>query len=141
MCLCGHKALPCPTRGLKRTAVSASPTKTPKHYVKFQSSTLISPGLQLGGWRGANNVTYGSRTGAFEINGFAPEVEHIKLLKMQTGRFLNDRDLNEYRKVCVIGKITAKVLFPEEDPIGKYIKISGVYFQGGRHFSFWFKRR
>lgn len=90
---------------------------------------LISPGLQLGGWRGANNVTYGSRTGAFEINGFAPEVELIKLLKMQTGRFLNDRDLNEYRKVCVIGKITTAVLFGDEDPIGKYIKISGVYFQ------------
>jgi putative ABC transport system permease protein len=35
----------------------------------------------------------------------------------------------EYRKVCVIGKITTKTLFPEEDPIGKYIKINGVYFQ------------
>ena len=90
---------------------------------------LISPGLQLGGWRGANNVTYESRTGAFEINGFAPEVQYIKLLKMQTGRFLNDRDMDEYRKVCVIGKITTDILFPNEEPIGKYIKISGVYFQ------------
>lgn len=90
---------------------------------------LISPGLQLGGWRGANNVTYKNRTGAFEINGFAPDVQYIKLLKMQTGRFLNDRDLNEYRKVCVIGKITTAVLFPDEDPIGKYILVSGVYFQ------------
>lgn len=90
---------------------------------------LISPGLQLGGWRGANNVTYKNRTGAFEINGFAPDVQYIKLLKMQTGRFLNDRDLNEYRKVCVIGKITTAVLFPNEDPIGKYILVSGVYFQ------------
>ncbi|MGB0391912.1 MAG: ABC transporter permease [Salibacteraceae bacterium] len=90
---------------------------------------LISPGLQLGGWRGANNVTYKNRTGAFEINGFAPDVQYIKLLKMQTGRFLNDRDLSEFRKVCVIGKITTSVLFPDEDPIGKYIQISGVYFQ------------
>ncbi len=90
---------------------------------------LLSPGLQLGGWRGANNVTYKSRTGAFEINGFAPEVQHIKLLKMQTGRFLNDRDMAEDRKVCVIGKITEATLFPEEEPIGKYIKINGVYFQ------------
>jgi putative ABC transport system permease protein len=74
-------------------------------------------------------VTYKNKTGAFEVNGFAPAVEFIKLLKMQTGRFLNDRDLNEYRKVCVIGKITTAVLFPEEDPIGKYIQINGVYFQ------------
>jgi len=90
---------------------------------------LISPGLQLGGWRGANNVTYNSRTGAFEINGFAPEVQYIKLLKMQTGRFLNDRDMKEERKICVIGKITTETLFPNENPLGKYIKISGVYFQ------------
>jgi putative ABC transport system permease protein len=90
---------------------------------------LLSPGLQLGGWRGANNVTYKSRTGAFEINGFSPEVQYIKLLKMQTGRFLNDRDMSEDRKVCVIGKITTATLFPGEEPIGKYIKINGVYFQ------------
>jgi putative ABC transport system permease protein len=89
---------------------------------------LISPGLQLGGWRGANNVTYKSRTGAFEINGFSPDVQYIKLLKMQTGRFLNDRDMKEDRKVCVIGKITSATLFPGEDPLGKYIKINGVYF-------------
>lgn len=90
---------------------------------------LLSPGLQLGGWRGSNNVTYKSRTGAFNINGFNTEVEHIKLLKMQTGRFMNDRDMNEYRKICVIGKITKEVLFPDEEPIGNYILISGVYFQ------------
>jgi len=90
---------------------------------------LISPGLQLGGWRGANNVTYRNRTGAFEINGFSPAVQYIKLLKMQTGRFLNDRDMYEDRKVCVIGKITTATLFREEEPLGKYIKINGVYFQ------------
>ena len=90
---------------------------------------LLSPGLQLGGWRGANNVSYKSRTGAFEINGFAPEVRFIKLLKMRDGRFLNDRDMGEERKVCVIGKITQDVLFQDEDPLGKYVKINGVYFQ------------
>jgi len=90
---------------------------------------LLSPGLQLGGWRGANNVSYKTRTGAFEINGFNPEVQFIKLLKMQTGRFLNDRDILENRKVCVIGKITTATLFPDEEPLGKYIKINGVYFQ------------
>lgn len=90
---------------------------------------LMSPGLQLGGWRGANNVSYKNRTGAFEINGFNSEVEFIKLLRIQTGRFMNERDMNEYRKICVIGKITTATLFPDEDPIGKYIKINGVYFQ------------
>ena len=90
---------------------------------------LLSPGLQLGGWRGANNVTYKSRTGAFEVNGFQPSVQYIKLLKMTSGRFINDRDLQEERKICVIGKITKNVLFPNEDPLGKYIKVSGVYFQ------------
>ncbi len=118
-----------PYKGFKKNRWFSLNNEDTKALKEIPGLDLISPGLQLGGWRGANNVTYKNKTGAFEINGYAPDVQFIKLLKMQTGRFLNDRDLNEYRKVCVIGKITTAILFPDEDPIGKYIQISGVYFK------------
>ena len=118
-----------PYKGFKKGRYVSLNNSDTEALRKIPQLDLISPGLQLGGWRGANNVTYKSRTGAFEINGFAPEVRYIKLLNLQTGRFLNERDMSEHRKVCVIGKITQDVLFPDEDPLGKYIKISGVYFQ------------
>lgn len=118
-----------PYKGFKKGRWVRLDNDDTKALREIEALDLLSPGLQLGGWRGANNVTYKTRTGAFEINGFNPEVQFIKLLKMQTGRFLNDRDMLEYRKVCVIGKITTATLFPGEDPLGKYIKINGVYFQ------------
>ncbi len=90
---------------------------------------LISPGLQLGGWRGSNNVRYKDKIGAFEINGYMPAVQKIKLMDVSIGRFINDRDIKEERKICVIGKSTKKALFGKENPIGKYIMAQGVYFQ------------
>tara|TARA_R110002050_G_scaffold41242_1_gene100077 strand:- start:78066 stop:79307 length:1242 start_codon:yes stop_codon:yes gene_type:complete len=118
-----------PYKGFKKGRWVRLDNDDTKALRSIPSLDLLSPGLQLGGWRGANNVSYKSKTGAFEINGFNPEVQFIKLLKMQSGRFLNDRDMLEDRKVCVIGKITLATLFPDEDPLGKYIKINSVYFQ------------
>jgi putative ABC transport system permease protein len=90
----------------------------------------LSPGLQLGGWRGANNVKYGDKVAAFEINGYLPVAKDIKLLNMLSGRFLNDLDVDENRKVCVIGKRVTEVFFDtDENPIGKYIQAQGVYFR------------
>lgn len=91
---------------------------------------ILSPGLQLGGWRGANNVSRKDKIGAFEINGYYPNAKDLKLLQLPLGRFLNDRDMEENRKVCVIGDIVLKLLFePGEDPIGEYIEIQGVFFR------------
>lgn len=91
---------------------------------------LMSPGLQLGGWRGANNVSRGDKIGAFEVNGFYPAAKDVKLLKLPQGRFINDKDMNELRKVCVIGQIVRDQLFePWENPIGEFIKVQGVYFK------------
>jgi putative ABC transport system permease protein len=91
---------------------------------------LLSPGLQLGGWRGANNVKYGDKVAAFEINGYLPVAKDIKLLNIQSGRFLNDLDMEEERKVAVIGKRVLEVFFENgADPIGKYIQAQGVYFK------------
>lgn len=89
----------------------------------------LAPRNQLGGFRGGNNVTRGIKTGAFSVMGDYPEIIQIQLNKITAGRFLNENDLKERRKVCVIGTRVKEVLFNhEEDPIGEYIRVNGVYF-------------
>jgi putative ABC transport system permease protein len=49
---------------------------------------------------------------------------------MTAGRFINWNDTRDYRKVVVIGKNVVSSLFKNrENPMGKYIKIQGVYFE------------
>jgi putative ABC transport system permease protein len=90
---------------------------------------FCSPELQLGGWQGGNNVNYKSKTAAFSIYGAEPDVIKVEAVILKEGRFLNQNDLNEERKVCVIGKEVLKLLFEQEDPMGKYLRINGVYFK------------
>ena len=90
----------------------------------------VSPGLQLGGWRGANNVKRKDKIGAFEINGYLPNVAKIKLLQMKEGRFLNEIDNKEKRKVVVIGERVKEVLYAsDEEVVGSYIQALGINFK------------
>ena len=89
----------------------------------------VAPRLQLGGYRGANNVNYKDKNGGFSVNGDMPEVMHFQSATITEGRFLNEKDIRDERKVCVIGPDVVKTLFGTEDPMGKYIRIQGVYFQ------------
>lgn len=49
---------------------------------------------------------------------------------MAYGRFINEVDIREARKVCVIGKRIYESLFkPGENPCGKYVRVDGIYYQ------------
>lgn len=90
----------------------------------------LAPRLELPNSNGLNNVTRGLKTGTFDVYGDHPEIIHIRLMEVVQGRFLNQLDLERKRKVVVIGDRVLKELFDDgEDPVGKYIEISGVYFQ------------
>ncbi|MFN3528969.1 MAG: ABC transporter permease [Bacteroidia bacterium] len=85
---------------------------------------------QLGGWRGGNNVVRGAVTAAFSVYGDYPLIQKIAPVDITEGRFINEFDIQEKRKVCVIGPRAVETLFEKnETPIGEYIQISGVYFQ------------
>lgn len=91
---------------------------------------IISPRTRLGGYRGANNVTHGVRTGAFTIIGDTPDYIKIESRPFNRGRFINWDDLAENRKVAVIGERVYAELFEKGvNPIGEYIQINGVNFQ------------
>ena len=90
---------------------------------------FISPRNQLGGFGGANNVVRGLKTGAFNVYGDYPEVIKQEPMDITSGRFINYSDINENRKVAIIGEGVQKDMYePGEDVIGSYIKINGVNF-------------
>lgn len=83
------------------------------------------------------NISYWGQMAVYEENkyeaivkGLYPEYEQIEHQEMTYGRFINDVDIREARKVCVIGKRIYEALFPSgEDPCGKYIRVNGIYYQ------------
>ncbi len=90
---------------------------------------FVSPRNRLSGFRGGSNVVRGIRTGAYNIYGDYPEIINQDPMTVTSGRFLNVNDINEKRKVAIIGQGVKKDLYDlEEDPIGTYIKIQGVNF-------------
>jgi len=91
---------------------------------------IVSPMLQLGGHEETNNVVRGLKTAACEIQANYPNTAQINQVLIEKGRFLNDLDIKEKRKICVIGPRVAELLFKKgEEVIGQYIRISGVYFK------------
>ncbi|WP_373073852.1 ABC transporter permease [Zeaxanthinibacter enoshimensis] len=77
------------------------------------------------------NISRGGTTGNYTVYGDFPDFTKISTKKIyDNGRFLNDEDIEQARKVCVIGERTQKELFEKgESPIGGYIRIDKVYFQ------------
>ena len=90
---------------------------------------FVSPRNQLGGFGGANNVVRGLNTGAFNVYGDYPEIIQQEPMDITSGRFVNYSDINEKRKVAIIGTGVESALYEiGEDPLGTYIKINGVNF-------------
>ena len=75
---------------------------------------------------GEFTVTYGSKHSAFDIRGVHPGHQHLEKTIISQGRFLDDADLTEHRKVCVIGRRVVEFLFGKKDPVGEHIKIKGL---------------
>ena len=90
---------------------------------------FVSPRNQLGGFGGSNNVVRGLNTGAYNVYGDYPEIIKQQPMDITSGRFINYGDIDEKRKVAIIGEGVKSELYKySEDPIGTYIKINGVNF-------------
>lgn len=112
----------------------------PGRYVRFRDADIaavartpgvehVAPRLQLGTWRGPQTVSVGAKKAAFTVMGDTPEFAQVEPLIIDRGRFINPRDMNEERKVVVIGREVQKTLFGDTNPIGAYLQIKRVYFQ------------
>lgn len=89
----------------------------------------VSPRNQLGDFNGTNNVVRGTKTSAFTIYGDYPELIKQQPMDIIKGRFVNQQDILERRKVCVIGKgVISELYGKEEEAVGTYVKINGINF-------------
>ena len=85
----------------------------------------VTPLVSLWG----NSVTNGDHLITATIKGVRPDYANIETPKIVYGRYINQMDLNDDKKVCVIGKKVYKTLFPEGgDPCGKTVALDGVYY-------------
>jgi putative ABC transport system permease protein len=112
----------------------------PGRYVKLNNADIaaiartegvehVAPRIQMGTWHAGENANYGAKKANFNVVGDTPELANVEALKITDGRFINQRDMAEERKVCVIGEEVRKTFFGDVDPIGKYIQVRRVYFQ------------
>ncbi len=74
-------------------------------------------------------LTYGKEQLSIGLDGVFPNYPELEAVKLQEGRFINERDMKERRKVIILHEKTAGTLFPKTHPIGKYIKAGGVVYQ------------
>ncbi|MFC6859808.1 ABC transporter permease [Zunongwangia atlantica] len=90
---------------------------------------IVSPRNQLGGFGGANNVVRGLNSGAYNVYGDYPEIIRQQPMDITSGRFINYSDIEQKRKVAIIGEgVKAGLYEIDEEVLGTYIKINGVNF-------------
>ena len=77
-----------------------------------------------------NLLSYKNEYGTFDIFAISPDYKYVESLEMATGRFLNKNDIDDYRKVVVLGRLVYEALFKGgEESVDKYVKVSGVPFK------------
>jgi len=70
------------------------------------------------------------KTGTFGIYGDYPELDKVEKKKLVYGRWINEQDIEEKKKVCVIEEEIYKQLFDKDEyPIGQYIKINDINYK------------
>jgi len=89
-------------------------------------STIV-PSLRL--W--SRTVSAGTNSAIVNINAEFPEVAPIQgfTISQGNGRFINQIDIDQHRKVAVLHPQTVAILFPNQDPLGQHVRIGSVLFQ------------
>lgn len=95
---------------------------------EFQNH-IVKAGATL--YQGNSTLSYNSDYVSCSMMGVHPSYTEIEPYKVAegNGRFINDLDIKEARKVIVIHPKTAKTLFKEDTPIGKFINVNGIAYK------------
>lgn len=78
-------------------------------------------------WRG--QLVYNGEFGNYRVEGAYPDQQFIENQSMVSGRFINNNDVNQLEKVAIIGNQIKQDLFKKINPVGEYVKISGINFK------------
>lgn len=95
--------------------------------LKRQVPELETVSPMLSHWGG--NATHGDKKTECTMKGVMPDYRNVEAPLLFYGRFINDMDIQNNRKVCVIGKRVYKELFPGGgDPCGQHICVDNIYY-------------
>jgi len=88
----------------------------------------LSP--MLFGGNSTNNIVRNENYSTSQIKGVYANYTRVERQSVDKGRFINEMDNLDERKICVLGTKVYEELFPtKENPIGQYVRIWGIYFQ------------
>ncbi|MDR0745373.1 MAG: ABC transporter permease [Mediterranea sp.] len=91
------------------------------------SDHIIGVGARV--YQSGVNLIKGTEYVSTSFSGVYPNYMEIERVKITEGRFINDIDLRERRKVIVLNAKTAELLFPREGAIGQFVSGNGVAYQ------------
>lgn len=75
-------------------------------------------------------VAHGAKSSTFDVRSVHPDHRVLENTLVVSGRFLNDLDIAEHRKVAALGKKVVAALFAEgEDPVSQLVEINGIAFK------------
>ncbi len=72
----------------------------------------------------------GDKSFGCNVNGVTPDYAKVMTPKLFYGRYINSVDVQQKRKVCVLGRQVYKTLFPEGgDPCGQTVRLDSTYYR------------
>lgn len=93
---------------------------------EVRESSLITPRFNT-----SQTISYGTEYGSYQVTGVMPNYFDIEklVIAQDEGRFINQLDINGSNKVIVLDKKVADLLFKDESPLGKYVKVGQLMFK------------
>jgi len=64
-----------------------------------------------------------------QVSGVPPVFSQVRTIPLQVGRWINDEDNDQRRRVCVLGREETRNLFPGRPAVGNTILLNGVHFE------------
>ena len=82
-------------------------------------------------YQASTDISFGSEYVNLSLNGVHPNYTEVEAVKVVQGRFINQTDIKERRKVIILHRKSADVLFGKAhvDPIGQFVNAGGVSYQ------------
>ena len=74
------------------------------------------------------SIKYKNNANNYSVKAVHPDYQFLEKTTIDQGRYLNKLDLNQKKKVIVIGRLIKKDLFGEKPALGKRVNVSGSSF-------------
>ena len=75
------------------------------------------------------SASYKNEKNSYSVRAVHPDNKYVEKTKVTHGRYINQRDMEMANKVIIIGDLVREDLFLSEDPIGKYLNLSGIMYK------------